>query len=246
MAKVKFLSSVLTVLTCTLLSIPGVSQAAPDTLKFISLEVSPWGWRDSESGAMQGAFVEMVKEIDQRVEASISISLTPFARVDRELEMGGHDCTILIPRDENVVVSGEVIAYHDIGLVAGKNVPLPDYESLAGKRVALLRGSSITPRFDTDETFSKIYDTDYLISLRKLERSRVDAVAGAIPTIRYLADTNGLSDALGESLKLADVPLTLQCSRKSEKLNWLPELNRAISEMKAEGVIERIKSQYYF
>ncbi len=220
--------------------------ADPVVLKFISLEVSPWGEVEQNTGEMKGAFVEMVKEIDKRVDATLTISLTPFARVDRELESGGHDCTILIPRDEQVVVGGEVVAYHAIGLVAGKETRLPDYNILKGRRVALLRGSSITPRFDADESFTKVYDTDYLISIRKLARSRVDYVAGAIPTIRYLAENNGFADTLGESLKLADVPLQLQCSRKSENLNWLPELNQALQQMKAEGVIDRIKSEYYF
>ncbi|UTF58725.1 ABC transporter substrate-binding protein [Gilvimarinus sp. DA14] len=222
------------------------SLAEPVTLKFISLEVAPWGWQDADSGEMKGAFIEMVKALRERVDADIEVSLTPFARVDRELELGSHDCTILVPRSEEFVTAGELVAYHDIGVVPAKNVELPDYSALEGKKVALIRGSSITPQFDTDESFIKVLDTDYLMSLRKLARARVDAIAGAIPTIRYLADNNNLGDKLGQPLKLADVPLRLQCSNKSPHLQLLPTLNRAIAEMKAQGVIDRIKSQYYF
>ncbi|MCP8899646.1 substrate-binding periplasmic protein [Gilvimarinus xylanilyticus] len=220
--------------------------AEPITLKFISIQVAPWGWQDSESGEIRGAFAEMVKELDARVDADLSITLTPFARVDRELELGGHDCTILIPRPEEMVVRGEVVGEHDIGVIPARDVTLNDYSQLKGKKVAVLRGASITSRFDADVTFQKVYDTNYLMSLRKLDRQRVDAVAGAIPTMRYLAEKNGLAGALGKPLKLGDVPLTLQCSRQSRHLDLLPALNRAVMDMKAEGVIERIKSEYYF
>lgn len=220
--------------------------AEPITLKFISIQVAPWGWRDPDSGEIRGAFVEMVKELDARVDADLSITLTPFARVDRELELGGHDCTILIPRPEEMVVQGEVVGEHDIGVIPAHGFALTEYSQLKGKKVAVLRGASITPRFDADMSFNKVYDTDYLMSLRKLARQRVDAVAGAIPTMRYLAETNGLDSSMGNPLKLSEVPLVLQCSRQSAHLDLLPALNRAIVEMKAEGVIERIKSEYYF
>lgn len=221
---------------------PLCALAAP--LKFITLDVEPWATNDQ--GEMKGAFVEMVREIRQRTELEIEFSLTPFARVDRELETGGHDCTILIPRSEEFVKPGELVAFHEIGLVPRPGVELTSYDDLNGLTISLLRGSSITARFDADDALNKVYETDYLIALRKMQRGRVDVVAGAIPTIRYLADNNGLSTAVGEPLRLADIPLIFQCSRQSTNLEAMGAINQAIQQMKADGTIERIREQYYF
>ncbi|MDO3383098.1 substrate-binding periplasmic protein [Gilvimarinus algae] len=221
-------------------------SAAERELTFITIEVSPWATKHGDSGEMKGAFIELVREIERRTGIATSVSLTPFARVDRELESGGHDCTILIPRSEDAVVIGALVAYHDIGVIPRRGITLSTYEHLEPLTISLLRGSSITQRFDGDDSLTKVFDTDYLISLRKLSRSRVDAVAGAISTIRYLADHNQLSQYLGEPLVLDDVPLKFQCSKKSDKLDLMAEVNQAIEAMKADGVVERIKSEYYF
>lgn len=215
-------------------------------LKFITIEVAPWASVNADTGLREGAFVELTREIATRTGYDISISLTPFARVNRELESGGHDCTILIPLEEALVRHGELVSHHDMGIVPHRDIALSSYEQLQGLGISLLRGSAITERFDTDTDLDKIYDTDYLIALRKLSRQRVDAIAGAIPTILYLAETNGLKEFVGEPLKLGEVPLILQCSLASEQLDAMPTLNRAVRDMKADGIIETIRQKYYF
>ncbi|MDO3384425.1 transporter substrate-binding domain-containing protein [Gilvimarinus sp. SDUM040013] len=232
------------VLFLVLASLTPFWHAHAGALKFISIDVEPWA--SNVNGEMKGAFIEMVRGITERTELDIAITLTPFARVDRELETGGHDCTILIPRSEEIVKPGELVAFHEIGLLGRPGVVLDHYSDLSDLTVSVLRGSSITEQFDSDDTLDKVYDTDYLIALRKLERGRVDAIAGAIPTIRYLADNNGLSAAIGEELVLGDVPLVFQCSRQSKNLHAMKKINHAIRQMKEDGTIERIRQQYYF
>lgn len=219
---------------------------AQTELRFITIDVAPWAFYDEQSREFEGAFVEVVKELRQRTGYDISISLTPFARVDREMESGGHDCTILVPRGEDVVVGGELVSYHDVGVVPHKSIALTNYEDLHSLKISLLRGSAITERFDTDPELKKEYDTDYLIALRKLARQRVDAIAGAIPTILYLAEKNNLDQHLGQAFKLTEIPLVFQCSRKSPNLDAMPALNRAIEAMRADGTIDKIKADYYF
>ncbi|MDO6748389.1 substrate-binding periplasmic protein [Gilvimarinus sp. 1_MG-2023] len=220
------------------------AQVLAASLNFISIDVEPWA--TEKNGEMSGGFIELVKEISARTGYSIDISLTPFARVDRELETGGHDCTILIPRSEETVVPGELVSYHEMGLIARPGVEINSYEDLTGLKISLIRGSSITTRFDSDQSLNKVYDTDYLIALRKLARGRIDAIAGAIPTVRYLAVHNRLSAAIGETLALADIPLIFQCSRKSSQLPQMEKINQAIRAMKQDGTIEKIRQQYYF
>ncbi|HEY7884128.1 MAG TPA: hypothetical protein VIC08_04180, partial [Cellvibrionaceae bacterium] len=140
-------------------------SAYANELKFITIEVAPWASVNSESQLMEGAFIEMVKEIEARTNHTITITLTPFARVYRELDSGEHDCTILIPLDDTIITKGELVAYHDMGVIPHRDIVLSDYEQLYDMNISLLRGSAIMERFDNDQALQKEYDTDYLISL---------------------------------------------------------------------------------
>lgn len=224
-----------------LVSVPG--QAGE--LSFITIEVAPWA-EVTADGKMVGLFPEVIREIEQRTGLEIAMSLTPFARVDRELRSGKQDCTILAERDESFVKIGPLVSYHAAGVIAREGIRLESYEDLAPLTISVLRGASIAPRFDADESLKKEFDTDYLISLRKIAHGRLDAVAGAMPTIWYLAEQEGLAAHLGEQLLLADVPLLLQCSRRSPNLDAMPALSEAVEAMKADGTLDKIKSKYHF
>lgn len=222
------------------------AQSSSVGLKFITIDVAPWAYRDVQSGEKVGAFVDIVRALEQETGHQIAKTLTPFARVDRELESGDHDCTILVPRSEEIVEHGSVITDHDIGVVSRADNPIASYDDLKGQRISLLRGSSISEQFDADDAFSREYDTDYLIALRKLDRKRVDGIAGAIPTILHLGEESGLSDTLAPPLKLADIPLMFQCSRNSPHLGLMPELNTAIEALRASGELGAIVEKYHF
>ncbi len=219
---------------------------ANNTMSFITIDVAPWASVDPSSGRFVGAFPELIEAIGERSGLSMSISLTPFARVDRELESGDHDCTILIPRDESLVVPGELVSYHAIGVIAREGIVLREYDDMAGRAISVLRGASIHPRFDEDPTLDKQFDTDYAIALRKMERERIDVIAGAIPTIQFIAEQEGVADQLGDILQLAEVPLVFQCSRKSSQLDNMSAINQAIRDIKEDGTLEEIRQRHYF
>ncbi len=229
-----------------LLPLHSAAESADEPLKLITIEVAPWASVNSQSGAPEGAFITIVEEIAKRTGQPVDITLTPFARVERELEAGSQDCTILIPRDERIVTHGELVSYHPMGVIAHHRVALEDYDDLYDLRISLLRGSTITPQFDADARLRKEYDTDYPIALRKISRERVDAVAGAIPTILFLAAQEGLSDYLGTPLVLEQVPLIFQCSNNSLRLDVMDKINSAIVAMREDGTMAAIERKYNF
>lgn len=222
------------------------SEASPaGKLSFITIDVAPWASINKE-GKMEGAFIELVNEIAKRINREISITITPFARVDRELETGAHDCTILVPRPDALVVKGDVISFHPMGVIPRKDIDINVYEDIQVLRLSVIRGATMTPRFDEDTKIYKEYDTDYLIGLRKIARGRLDGIVGAIPTLLYLAEQEGVKDLLGKPFPLTEIPLIFQCSRNSPNLDIIPLVNKAIADMKEEGVITNIQSRYYF
>lgn len=220
------------------------AQAEPVT--FVTIEAVPWAATDPKSGEPFGAFVEIVEVLEQKTGLNIQTALTPFARIDREMETGSHDCTIAIPRDMSIVAYGETLVTHDIGVVSLKETPLDSLEALRNKRLSIPRGSSISQVLEGDFNLTVEEDTDYLIALHKLQRGRVDGVAGAVPTIFYIARENNLYHLLADPVKLSDIPLMLQCSRKSEHLDLLPVFNEAIRSMREDGSLKAITDKYDF
>lgn len=215
-------------------------------LKFITLEVTPWAYPGRDENKYLGIFPDLVKELKGRTGHDIAITLTPYARIDHELETGRQDCTMLIreKKRENIIFLGELIFNHAMGIVAHKSFPLKDYKDLYGLKISVLRALSITEQFTNDSLLRKEFDTDYEMGLRKIKHGRLNAIAGAIPTIQYLAKKNGLSDLLGEPLQLSLEPIYLQCSKNSKNLQYIDSINRAIREIKKDGVLDAIIDKY--
>ncbi len=234
------------IVVSTLITVPNCILAAE--LSFITIDVAPWGTIDPQTEEAVGVFPEVVREIERRTGHRINMNFAPFARVDRELQSGNQDCTILVTGEKRSVFveEGALVSYHPIGVIARKGVKLKTYDDLAPLTISVLRGAAMTPEFESDSSLNKEFDTDYLIGLRKIAHGRLDAIAGAVPTIRFLASQEGHAEHLGEELILADVPLVLQCAKKSSKLPYMSSLNDAVEAMKKDGTLDEIKDKFYF
>src|SRR5690606_40420794 len=100
----------------------------------------------------EGAFVEIIKEVERRIQQPINVTITPFARVDRQLDSGEHDCTILVPLSEKQIIQGDIVSYHPIGFIARKGVVINQYDDIKNLRISVIRGAAISPEFDSDQT----------------------------------------------------------------------------------------------
>jgi polar amino acid transport system substrate-binding protein len=242
----RILLAVLALLCTSVLTLP--APAIARNLKFITIDVAPWASLDKASGKPVGVFPAVVEEIARRTKSTITYTLHPFSRIDRELEGGDQDCTIIVWTEERsrIVVKGELVSNHPMGVIARKGVPLKKYEDLQGLTVSVLRGLSIDPRFDADQNVRRDYDNDYPMGLRKIAHGHIDAIAGAIPTIQFLARQLGLDGYLGDALSMSTIPLVLQCSKRSRNLDFLPQLNQAIRDMRDDGTLQRILDENFF
>jgi polar amino acid transport system substrate-binding protein len=229
-----------------LIALAGSTGADARDLNFVTIEVAPWASIDKKTGEQVGLFPAVVHELERRTQHHIAISLQPFARIDHELESGRQDCTIIVWTEERgrIVVKGELVSNHEIGVIPRKGVKLDRYEDLRGKTISVLRGLSLGSRFDADPAIKKDFDTDYLMAINKVFHNRVDAVAGASHTIQFLVKEKGLTDYFGPALKLGTIPLVLQCARKSPNLDLMPAFSKAIRDMWADGTISRLEKAY--
>lgn len=228
-------------LLALLLALPAVPAVLAAPLRFVSIETAPWASRSAD-GTLSGFFPDVVRELERRRGRAATLSLQPFVRIGQELESGAQDCTILAAKPEWQTFArlGEVIYRHEIGVVARRDVSLRTPGDLRGKRFSVLRGLALGPAFDADPQVGREEDTDYQIGLRKLTHRRVDGVAGAIQTIEFLARQAGLEAQLGDRLTLGNLPLALQCSRKTVDAKEMSRLNTLLRNMLDDGTVSRL------
>ncbi|MBI5162365.1 MAG: transporter substrate-binding domain-containing protein [Magnetospirillum sp.] len=218
-------------------------------LAFITVEAAPWASFDEAAKRATGAFPDLVAELERRTGHSIAIAMQPYARVERELESGSHDCTILLWSDTRaaIVERGEDVYAMSFGIIARSGVPLTAYEDLRPLTVSVIRGLSLDPRFDGDDGLRKDFDKDYRMGLTKIAHGRADAIAGALPTIVHLARRLGIEAVLGDRLVVNRRPLALQCSRHSRHPGTMEGLNAALRAMRGDGSLSRILARHgYF
>lgn len=215
-------------------------------IHFITIDVAPWAYLNKTTGEPEGAFVEIVNAMSSELGAPIHIDITPFARVERELTQGIQDCTILVPLQNDMIQSGEVVAFHPVGLIPNKSVTITRYEDLSKLKISVIRGASITEQFDNDTSLNKEIDTDYAMGLRKVARGRLDAIVGAIPTLQHLAEEENLSKFLGTPYSLVDIPLVLQCAKNTQHFAQMSDFNQILQKLKDNGTIAKIQAKYHF
>jgi polar amino acid transport system substrate-binding protein len=185
-------------------------------------------------------------ELERRLGQRIEMAFVPVARLLQELETGKQDCTFIYDSAQTAafLVKGEPFTAMPYGVVPRQGLALTSYEDLRPLSIAVPRGHQITPRFEQDAQLAKNVVTDYQAGLQMLVRGRVDAVAGAIPTLLHLAATGGMGERIGAPLVLATLTLYLKCSTRSPRIDAIGELNEGIRKLRADGTLERILQQY--
>jgi polar amino acid transport system substrate-binding protein len=222
-------------------------RAFSNDLKLISIDVVPWAYFDQDAKSYSGIFPDIIREIEKQTGYKIGITLTPYARINRELESGRQDCTMLIFEKERAEVTdlGELIFNMPMGVIAKKGIELRNYEDLYGLTISVLRSLDITDKFTNDKKIKKEFDTSYKNGLRKMLHGRLDAIAGAIPTITDLANLQGMSELLGERLLLSLNPVYLQCSKKSKNQNYIKKINSTLRLIRTSGGLDAIVRKYW-
>jgi polar amino acid transport system substrate-binding protein len=226
------------------------SYACADVLRFITVDVSPWVSFNKDEGEFIGVFPDIVREIERRTGHDIVITVAPlsFDRVDRELKSGRQDCTMVIRNEQRsqFTIAGEAIVDLSLGVIAKKGTLLDKYTDLYGLRLSVIKALSTTGTFMADDKLTKEFDADYETGLRKLQHGRLDAIAGPIAKIQYLAEKNGMLSMLGTPLVLRKEPVFLQCAKKSKKLKYINDINRAIRSMKKDQTLDEVLKKYNY
>ena len=214
-------------------------------LNFITLNVPPWATVDTANQQVKGMFADIIQELQARTGLKINMAVAPYARINRELAAGRQDCTILITDDERAEITtlGQIVFKHPMGVLPHHSIDVQSYDDLQGLTISVLSVLDVFQQFSKYVYIKKEYDVDYETGIRKVKHKRVDAIAGAIPTIQYLAKKQGSANLFSKPLLLDLVPVYLQCANSVNDMH-MSMLNKAIHNMHADGAMKKIESKF--
>lgn len=112
-------------------------------------------------------------------------------------------------------------------------------DDLRGLRVGVVEGFEYTPEFDTSSLFEKVRSSSNVVSFRRLLLGRVDAIAGDLQVLKYLAESEGRTNAVKVLPKpLAMVPRYISVPKL--RADKAARLQAAYEKLKGDGTIDAI------
>jgi ABC-type amino acid transport substrate-binding protein len=213
----------------------------------ITLGQVPYGFVTPE-GEKKGAFYDILNEIMSVSHIGNSNRLIPFKRVLAQITAHKNVCTIAANDNENKAVFDlvEPVGFKlSAGVLPGPAIDLNDYSNLKGIRIAVPLGAYISEKFHDDQDLIKVTSSKYTNAMKMLKTGRVDAVAGAMPALMYISQTQGIDKKyFGKPLVLQSYDVYLLCSYDlAEDARSI--LKKTLIELKSNGKIKQILDSYF-
>jgi len=229
-----------------LLAQPTQAVIDNNTFSMATLEQVPYGFKTSK-GQIEGILFDIMNAIIIESGLKASNQLLPPQRLIIELLKGSQLCT-LVANTPYAVQHFDLIEPVGLKLSAGilprKGIKLPNYASLNNIIIAVPLGIFFDERFDNDHTLTKIRPLSYSNAIQMLKYKRVDAVAGAIESLRYIAKYDSLSVSdFAPPLVLSNHKIYLTCYRDTPS-TVREAMRAAIITLKKSGEIQQIHKQY--
>lgn len=196
-----------------------------------------------------GIIVDLLNEFERRSGHRTIRTLTPYARVERDLQLGETDFTIMAWGDARAAYArrGTALVRLDFGAIGRKGVVLRTYADLLNVVVAVPRGLKVDPRFDVDASIKKELLLDYTQAIRMSVAERdAKAVAGSLSTLGHIIHKLGLEAEFGDVLVLTTTQLTVAFSKKSPLLGAEAEVNAVFKTMADDGTAKKIYERWMF
>ncbi len=236
-------------LLCSALPCASAAEFKVDLIQF-----DPWAKPnpDPAQAAQEpyvGIIVDLLKEFERRSGHSTVRTLTPYARVERDLQVGDIDFSIMAWGDARAVYAnrGTALVPLDFGVIARRGVRLKTYEDLLNIVTAAPRGLKVDPRFDVDPALRKELVLDYTQAIRISVANRdAKAVAGSLSTLGHLIHKFGLEAEFGDVLILNTTHLTVAFSKKSKQLGAEAQVNAVFKSMVDDGSAKKIYERWMF
>ncbi|WP_147819436.1 substrate-binding periplasmic protein [Salidesulfovibrio onnuriiensis] len=237
-------------LAALLLAVPaGAAMAAEETLTIVFEEYPPYEYLEGETP--RGINIEIIREAFSRMGVRPVFRTMPWKRGLYELKNG----TIAALASGFRTPDREKFAYfphHYLSLEVNSifvcregSIRVDSLKDLRGKTVGVVREYAYGTEFDTLTGMLLDPVNNNTLLVGKLADRRVDAIAGNLRVIEYLAERLGVEERIRPAYNLSSEPLYLFFSRKAGP--HMPDLVRrydsAMSAMEADGTLRRLRDR---
>lgn len=209
------------------------------------LKTPPWGYYKTHADGSQtlaGLWPPVAKELEKRTGVKIVTRLSPYARIQRNLQTGRSDLTVLIlpPGAEKLVEPAGKVFEMALVVLSHKDRPITSLKQLAGKRVGVIRGLSSGAAFEQNPQIEKEAVRSYQILVEMFLQGRLDYIAGANLSLGYHLKQAQAMDKIAPPLVLGRSEVWLMFSKKSRYLELVPLFGRVIEKMAATGRFDQL------
>lgn len=220
--------------------------ARADALTFGILDVPPYG-QQAQSQPPSGLFVDLMQQLAQRSQVTLTPRLLPYARISHELQAEKTDLTFLMANqqlEERAQRVGEIVSVRLVvqlraGMQANK------LSQLAGLRLARMRGGC-SELFDNPPfTFSRSDVNEPETAIAQLAAGRIDGFCATTGAIAQAMRNHQLLPArFGSVLTISTRPVYLW-ARAGLPVPELAQLRQALESLRRDGSIDRVMASHH-
>jgi ABC-type amino acid transport substrate-binding protein len=219
---------------------------AKKPLDMLTLSQIPYGFVTAE-GDTSGVLYQILNEIMVLSTIGKYNNLVPFKRILAKIRAKHRFCTIAAGTTASAELFDlvEPIGYQmSAGILPVKGIDLVDHDSLKNLKIAVPLGAHIEEKFNNDNDLHKVIPSKFINAMKMLKSGRVDAVAGTMQALTYIAKTQGLTkDDFGKPLIYEPFDLYLLCSYGiAADIRY--KLKNALIELKTKGKVQQILDNY--
>ncbi|QDL52831.1 amino acid ABC transporter substrate-binding protein [Rhodoferax aquaticus] len=223
----------------------GATEYKVDLIQF-----DPWAMKNPDGQSprlLVGIVPELLDEFERRSGHTTTRVLTPYVRVEKNLENGWNDFSLMAwgPVRAAYANRGTAFVPLEFGVRAHKSVSLKSYADLATITTSAPRGLKVDPRFDVDTELRKDYVVDYTMGIKKTAMRRdSQAVAGSLSTINNIISKLHLESEFGDTIHLNTTHFTVAYSKKSPHIADEAPVNAIFKTMVDDGTAKRIYDKW--
>ncbi len=228
-----------------------MNALAEEIVLTVLKDFSPFQWQE-ENGQVVGTDADIIREVCKRLKIGLKYQVMPWKRCLHAVK--GGDVTGIITalykkeRDEFLYYTKETIHIQKNVVMTwkGSGMRITGLDDLKGKLIAVVRGFSYGPEFDSYEGLKKEVCGDQKDLVRILAKGRVDVAMGSLMPLMYNAKQLGLQGKLEVAYVMTEYPTyTVFSKTLGEKGKSLAErFDGVLKQMKQEGVEQRIIDSY--
>lgn len=217
-----------------------------DEIVMLTMNLIPYGFYNTQ-GEATGVLFDVMNQIIDQSKIGKSHHLVPINRKlsllaeKRKICALGANTSDIVAK--NIII--EPINYLvTAGVISRSPKNLNNYESLKQLVIAVPQGVYFDEKFAHDPSLNKVDTLRYLSAVKNFQLGYVDAIAGAIETIKYVAEVEGVSEkAFSEPFVFQRYNIVLYCTPYvSEDLR--KKLRTVVKSLNKAGVIANIIQKY--